>query len=137
MENKILDLAKMGSRTPGRDVAKASLHRLLTNAIYASKVEHGGAIYTLEQPSIVESSVWQEVNTELCTGRRAGTGATRVPQNALLAGLLSGKGCKKPMTPTYTAKPDPAISLLRWRSWHEIHRGQGIVSSLTSSGTFI
>jgi hypothetical protein len=28
-----------------------------------------------------------------------------VPQNALLSGLLSCKSCKKPMIPTYTAKP--------------------------------
>jgi site-specific DNA recombinase len=89
----------------GRDFAKASLRRLLTNAIYAGKVEHRGAIYAGEQPSIVESSVWQEVNTELRAGRRTRTAATRVPQNALLAGPLSCKSCKKPMIPTYTAKP--------------------------------
>jgi len=49
--------------------------------------------------------MWQEVNTELRSGSRTGTAATRVPQNALLAGLLVCKSCKKPMIPTYTAKP--------------------------------
>jgi hypothetical protein len=83
----------------------ASLRRLLTNAIYAGKVEHRGAIYTGEQASIVEPSMWQEVNTELRSGRRAGTGTIRVPQNALLAGLLICKSCQLPMIPTYTAKP--------------------------------
>ena len=52
----------------------ASLRRLLTNAIYAGKVEHRGAIYTGEQASIVEPSMWQEVNTELRSGRRAAKG---------------------------------------------------------------
>src|SRR5580658_5513565 len=94
-----------GTAHAGRDFARASLRRLLTNAIYAGKVEHRGAIYAGEQPSIVEPAMWQEVNTELRAGRRAGTAATRVPQNALLAGLLSCKSCKKPMIPTYTAKP--------------------------------
>ena len=94
-----------GTAHAGRDFAKASLRRLLTNAIYAGKVEHRGATYDGEQASIVEPSMWQEVNTELRSGSRTGTAATRVPQNALLAGLLVCKSCKKPMIPTYTAKP--------------------------------
>jgi site-specific DNA recombinase len=49
--------------------------------------------------------VWQEVNTELRAGHRTGTDATRVPQNALLAGLLLCKSCQRPMEPTCTAKP--------------------------------
>jgi len=49
--------------------------------------------------------VWQEVNAELRAGPRAGTGAVRAPQNALLAGRLLCKSCQRPMVPTYTAKP--------------------------------
>jgi site-specific DNA recombinase len=94
-----------GRAHSGRDFGKASLRRLLTNAIYAGNVEHRGTIYTGEQAAIVEASVWQEVNTELRSGRRSGTGAMRVPQNALLAGLLICKSCQRPMIPTYTAKP--------------------------------
>jgi site-specific DNA recombinase len=98
-------IAQNGRAHAGRDFGKASLRRLLTNAIYAGKVEHRGAIYTGEQPSIVEPAVWQEVNTELRAGRRTGAGAMRLPQNALLAGLLICKSCQRPMIPTYTAKP--------------------------------
>jgi site-specific DNA recombinase len=94
-----------GTAHAGRDFANASLRRLLTNAIYAGKVEHRGTTYTGEQPSIVEPSMWKEVNIELLSGRRAGTAATRVPQNALLGGLLVCKSCQRPMIPTYTAKP--------------------------------
>jgi site-specific DNA recombinase len=94
-----------GRAHAGRDFGKASLRRLLTNAIYAGKVEHRGAIYAGEQPSIVEPSVWQEVNAELRSGRRTGSGAMRAPQNALLAGLLICKSCQRAMIPTYTAKP--------------------------------
>jgi site-specific DNA recombinase len=97
--------AQNGRAHAGRDFGKASLRRLLTNAIYAGNVEHRGAIYRGEQPSIVEPSVWQGVNTELRAGRRTGTEARRVPQNALLAGLLLCKSCQRLMVPTYTAKP--------------------------------
>jgi site-specific DNA recombinase len=97
--------SQSGSVHAGRDFAKASLRRLLTNAIYDGKVEHRGTIYAGEQAAIVEASVWQEVNTELRAGRRTGTAAARVPQNALLAGLLTCKSCQQPMIPTYTAKP--------------------------------
>ena len=97
--------SQSGRAHVGRDFAKASLRRLLSNAVYAGKVEHRGEIYAGEQASIVDPSVWQEVNSELRAGRRTGTGAIRVPQNALLAGLLICKSCQRPMIPTYTAKP--------------------------------
>jgi site-specific DNA recombinase len=94
-----------GTAHPGRAFAKASLRRLLTNAVYAGQVEHRGALYAGEQAAIVELSVWQEVNAELRAGRRTGQGAVRAPQNALLTGLLLCKSCQRPMIPTYTAKP--------------------------------
>jgi site-specific DNA recombinase len=97
--------SQSGMAHVGRDFAKASLRRLLTNVIYAGKVEHRGEIYAGEQASIVEPSVWQEVNVELRAGRRTRAAAIRVPQNALLAGLLLCKSCQRPMVPTYTAKP--------------------------------
>jgi site-specific DNA recombinase len=94
-----------GTAHIGRAFTKASLRRLLTNAVYAGMVEHRGAMYPGEHASIVEPSVWQQVNTELRAGRRTQTGAARVPQNALLAGLLLCQSCQCPMVPTYTAKP--------------------------------
>jgi site-specific DNA recombinase len=94
-----------GRAHAGRAFSKLSLRRLLTNAVYAGKVEHRGEVYTREQAAIVEPSVWQEVNAELRAGCRAGDGAIRAPQNALLAGLLLCKSCQRPMVPTYTAKP--------------------------------
>ncbi|MCU1339713.1 MAG: Resolvase domain protein [Bryobacterales bacterium] len=89
----------------GRAFAKASVRRLLTNAVYAGKVEHRGAIYPGEHHSIIDPSVWEVVNAELRAGRRRETGAIRALQNALLAGLLLCKNCQRPMVPTYTAKP--------------------------------
>jgi len=94
-----------GTAHAGRPFAQASLSRLLTNAVYTGMVEHRGATYAGEQASILEPSVWQEVNTELRADRRTGTAAIRAPQNALLAGVLLCKSCQRPMIPTYTAKP--------------------------------
>src|SRR5579863_8662116 len=94
-----------GRTRAGRPFTKASLRRLLTNAVYAGKVEHRGVMYTGEHAAIIELPVWQQVNDELCIGRRSGEEAMRAPQNALLAGLLSCKSCQRPMIPTYTAKP--------------------------------
>jgi site-specific DNA recombinase len=94
-----------GTAHAGRAFAQAALRRLLTNAVYAGLVEHRGTVYPGEQDSIVELPVWQEVNATLRAGRRTREGATRTPQNALLAGRLLCKGCQRPMMPTYTAKP--------------------------------
>ena len=94
-----------GHAHAGQAFAKGSLRRLLTNAIYAGRVEHRGTMYTGEQPSVIEHSVWQEVNGELRGGRRTGMETKRAPQNALLAGVLLCKSCQVPMIPTYTAKP--------------------------------
>src|SRR5881394_1291309 len=59
-----------GMAHAGRPFAKASLGRLLTNAVYAGNVEHRGVIYPGEHPSIIKPSVWEEVNAELRAGRR-------------------------------------------------------------------
>ena len=93
-----------GKQHSGRAFTKASLHRLLTNAVYAGKVEHHGTIYAGEHAAIVEQSIWDEVNTRLRAGRRDQTTAKRVKQNALLTGLLVCTSCQCPMIPTYTSK---------------------------------
>ena len=94
-----------GKAQIGRAFTKPSLRRLLTNAVYAGKVEHRGEMYGGEHARLVEPPLWQEVNTELRAARRTEPGATRTPQNALLAGLLLCQSCQRPMVPTYTARP--------------------------------
>jgi site-specific DNA recombinase len=66
-------------------------------------VEHRGVIYPGEHAAIVEPAVWDQVNTELRARRRDPVEA-RMPQNALLAGLLFCASCHRPMVATYTAK---------------------------------
>jgi len=94
-----------GTAHAGRPFAKTSSRRLLTNAVYAGKVEHRGAMYAGEQAAIIEFRCGEQVHAELRASRRADAGAIRAPQNVLLAGLPLCKSCQRPTIPTYTAKP--------------------------------
>jgi site-specific DNA recombinase len=95
--------SKRGIRHGGRAFTTASLRMLLTNAVYAGKVEYRGMIYQGEHPATVEPAVWEAVNAELRDRRPPKTGSMR-SQSALLAGLLFCKSCERPMIATYTAK---------------------------------
>jgi site-specific DNA recombinase len=95
---------KHGARHEGSSFTKATLLRLLTNALYRGKVEHNGALYAGEHAALVEPEVWEKVNGELRGARRAGSRMVRTPQNTLLQGLLYCGSCSQPMVPTYTSK---------------------------------
>ncbi len=96
--------SKQGIPHAGRVFTKASLRRLLTNAIYIGKVEHRGSVYPGEQPAIVEIGVWEKIKAEFDADKRDRANMPRTKQNALLAGLLFCTSCKRPMIATYTAK---------------------------------
>jgi site-specific DNA recombinase len=95
---------KAGIRREGRFFGKATLLRLLTNAVYSGRIEHKGVFYEGEHQAIVESDVWERVNAELRGARR--TQKATVPQAALLKGVLYCGNCNLPMIPTYTTKGD-------------------------------
>jgi len=95
---------KKGLQRAGSVFDKASLLRMLTNAIYIGKVEHKGTIYPGEQAAIVEPELWEEINTELRAARRGRSKVVRTTQNALLNGLLFCRSCDRPMVPSYTSK---------------------------------
>jgi len=96
--------SQRGIRHSGHPFTIASLIRLLTNAVYAGKIEYRGVIYQGEHPAIVDPGLWEAVNTDLRGRRPPKTESTRGRQNALLAGLLFCKSCARPMIATYTAK---------------------------------
>src|SRR5258707_4139938 len=95
-----------GIKHIGRPFNQATLRNLLTNAIYAGKVNHKGTIYPGEHAPIVEAALWEEVNAEIGTRRRQRSDVVRARQNALLAGLLFCAGCQRSMVATYTSKRD-------------------------------
>ena len=96
--------SKRGIRHGGRAFTTASLRMLLTNAVYAGKVEYRGVIYPGEHPAIVDPGRWEAVNADLRDRRTPKTESIRSQKNALLAGLLFCKSCERPMIATYTAK---------------------------------
>jgi site-specific DNA recombinase len=95
---------KRGAAHPGSPFNQATLLRLLTNAVYAGKVEHNGTIYPGEQAGIVKPDLWENVNAELRAARRGRSKVLRTAQDALLKGLLYCRSCQQPMLPTYTSK---------------------------------
>ena len=95
--------SKGGVHHAGKVFTQASLRRLLTNAVYAGKVEHRGTIYAGEHVAIVDPSTWDKVNAKL----RANHGQPRAnytKQDPLLADLLVCTSCQRPMVATYTSK---------------------------------
>ena len=93
--------SKRGLRHGGHPFTATSLFRLLSQAIYAGKVEYGGTLYAGEHPAITDAAVWQEVNTALRKPRPA----IQPPRNQhkpLLSGLLFCESCQRPMIHTYS-----------------------------------
>jgi site-specific DNA recombinase len=91
-----------GVRHSGHPFIKASLRMLLSNAVYAGRVEYRGVVYQGEHPAIVDLQVWEAVNTDLREKHTAKTKSTRSHQNALLSGLLFCRSCERPMIATYS-----------------------------------
>ncbi len=96
--------SRQGVRHRGRPFTKASLRLLLTNMVYAGKVDYRGVIYPGEHPAIVDPELFEAVNAEFKDRRRIKTDPVRNPQNALLAGLLFCTRCDQPMVATYSSK---------------------------------
>jgi site-specific DNA recombinase len=95
--------SQRGVQHLGRPFTKASLRRLLNNAVYAGKVEYRGSIYPGEHEAVVDELVWKEVNANLRSEHHKQT-KVRERQHALLSGLLFCQNCNQPMIATYTAK---------------------------------
>jgi site-specific DNA recombinase len=95
---------KAGKMRKGGVFNKATLLRLLTNAVYSGKIEHKRVFYAGEHPPIIESTVWKRVNDELREKRRIVKYQSSIPRVALLKGLLYCGNCNLPMKPTYTSK---------------------------------
>jgi site-specific DNA recombinase len=94
--------SKRGIRHGGRAFTPASLSRLLSNTVYAGRVEYRGVVYQGEHAAIVDVPLWEAVNLEL--RQHAVRPKSIHKQNALLAGLLFCKSCGRPMIATYTSR---------------------------------
>ena len=96
--------SRSGVEHVGRPFTESTLRNVLTNPIYAGKVEYRSVIYPGEHLAIIEPALWEKVNEEFRARQRQRSDAARTKQHALLAGLLFCHGCNRPMIATYTSK---------------------------------
>jgi site-specific DNA recombinase len=95
---------QQGSARGGKPFAKGLLFRLLTNPIYAGKVDFKGQIYQGEHESIVDARTWERVQEILHRNGRNGGVEVRNNYGALLKGLIQCASCDAGMVHTYTVK---------------------------------
>jgi site-specific DNA recombinase len=88
----------------GKPFTKSRLYALLTNVLYAGKVNHKGVVYAGEQDAIVDAKTWERVQKILGRKGAAGRDRSRNKYGALLHGLVYCVPCGAPMIHTYTAR---------------------------------
>jgi site-specific DNA recombinase len=93
-----------GNIRGGKRFTKASLHGLLTNAIYTGMVNHKGDLYEGEHQAIIDQRTWKRVQAILRRNGRGNGGGTKNKYGALLRGILSCGTCGAPMVHTYTKR---------------------------------
>jgi site-specific DNA recombinase len=88
----------------GQRMAKATLHGILTNAIYTGMVDHKGTLYPGQHDRIIDQDTWDRVH-ETLRGNRGDHGASvKNKFGALLRGLLFCMPCGTPMVHSYTMR---------------------------------
>jgi len=97
-------ITQKGHRCGGKPFAKNRLYNLLTNIIYAGKVNYGGQIYEGEHEAIVDVETWDRVQQTLKGNSRSGGHEVRNKYGAILKGLLQCATCNVGMVHTYTRK---------------------------------
>jgi site-specific DNA recombinase len=93
-----------GTIRGGKPFTKASLHGLLTNAVYAGMVNHKDALYQGEHESIIDRRIWDRVQNMLHRNGHGNGGGTKNKYGALLRGILSCGSCGSSMVHTYTTR---------------------------------
>jgi site-specific DNA recombinase len=97
---------RSGRQCGGQPFAKTSLHRLLTNPVYAGKVRYKEEIHDGEHPPIIDAETFQRVQALLLRNGRTGGAPVRNQFGAVLKGLLRCVPCGCAMTPSHTTKGD-------------------------------
>ena len=95
---------KKGLARGGRQFDKGSLYQLLTNVAYVGKVRYKDEAHGGEHKAIVDTDVFDRVQTLLQRNGRSGGGAVRNKHGALLGGLLRCRACNCGMSHSYSSK---------------------------------
>ena len=83
---------------------RASLRRLLSNALYAGAVEYKGARYQGEHAATVSEGLWARVQQQLQLQPRQRIRTRSGKIDSLLTGLLQCGACRNPMLPVCTRR---------------------------------
>ena len=97
---------RAGRQCGGQPFSKTSLHRLLTNPVYAGKVRYKDEIHNGEQTAIIDAETFRRVQALLLRNGRTGGAPVRNQFGAVLKGLLRCLPCGCAMTPAHTTKRD-------------------------------
>ena len=95
---------KKGLPRGGRPFDKPAVHSLITNPIYAGKTKHKKELYDGEHESIIDSSLFQRVQTQLKQNSNGRGNHLVNKHGALLKGLLHCKACGCKMTHTFSCR---------------------------------
>ena len=93
-----------GQQRSGRPITRQYLHALLRHRIYLGEMSYKGQWYPGEQAPIIDPDLWERVQAMQKPPSPKRTLVARVPNNALLRGVLYNS-TGEPMYPTYTRKP--------------------------------
>lgn len=97
---------RAGRQRGGQPFTKTSLHRLLTNVVYAGKVRYKDEVHDGEHTALLDSDTFQRVQALLLRNGRTGGAPVRNQFGAVLKGLLCCVPCGCAMTPAHTTKGD-------------------------------
>ena len=92
-----------GPHKGGIPFRRGSLFHLLKNPVYRGKIVHKGKLYDGEHQPIVDSELWEAVQTKLASAAPPRKRSNNDPQKAVLKGLLFDEQ-GRPMVPTYSTK---------------------------------
>jgi site-specific DNA recombinase len=100
---------RAGHESGGARFTKTTLHNLLTNVIYTSRVKYEGKLYAGEHARIVDDDTWNRVQEQLNRNGRRGGRNVRNKWGALLKGLVRCASCECGMIHTYAQKRDKPL----------------------------
>jgi site-specific DNA recombinase len=95
---------RKGQERGGRPFTKTSLHKLLTNVVYAGKIKYKTEIHDGEHTGIISVDIWQRVQVIMRRNAVSGGALTRNKFGALLKGLVRCVPCDRAMIPSHTTR---------------------------------
>jgi len=95
---------RKGQERGGKPFTKTSLHKLLTNVVYAGKIKYKTETHDGEHTGIVSPETWQRVQEILRRNAVSGGALVRNKFGALLKGLVRCVPCNCAMTPSHTTR---------------------------------